>query len=222
MGAVGEFRRAHAPEQIEILVDATPAVRGILARLGQRAAMRPDLVGRQRIHIGDAFADQILRKLIELLVVIRRVVFALVPLEPEPPHVVLDRIDVLDVFLDGVGVVEAEVAVAAEFAGNAEVETNRLGVANVKVAVRLGRKAGDHTSAVFPGSDVRGDDLTNEVLRRRCRRSGIHVRHVCQLFRLSKASTETQKHRNTETRSPSWSFHKDFRASVFPCFRVCF
>ena len=166
MRAVGELAGAHAAEQIEVLVDAAAAIRRVLARLGQRAAMLADLVGRQRIDIGHALADQILGELIQLLVVVRRVVLAIVPVKPEPPHVVLDRIDVLDVFLDGIGVVEAEVAVAAEFAGDAEVEADRLGVPDVQVAVRLGRKARDDAAAVLSGGDVGGDDLANEVLRR--------------------------------------------------------
>ncbi len=131
--------------------------------------MRADLVGRQRIDVGDALANQLFGELIELLVIIRRVVFALVPVKSQPLHVVLDRIDVLDVFLDGIGVVEAEVAVAAEFAGDAEVEADRLGVADVQVAVRLRRKTRDDLAAVLAGGYVGGDDLANEVRRRTAR-----------------------------------------------------
>ena len=80
----GKFAGAHAAEQVEVLVDAARAVRRVLARLGQRAAMLADLVGRQRIDVGDALADQVLRELIELFVIIRRVVFALVPVKPQP------------------------------------------------------------------------------------------------------------------------------------------
>ena len=188
VGAVGELAGAHAAEQIEILVDAAVAVRRVLARLGQRAAILADLVGRQRIDVGDALADQALGELIELLVVVRRVVFAVVPVEPQPPHVVLDRVDVLDVLLDRVGVVEAEVAVAAELAGDAEVEADRLGVADVQVAVRLGRKARDDAAAVLSGGDVGGDDLANEVLRAPVR-ARIRVRHAWQTIRLSQNAT---------------------------------
>ena len=51
------------------------------------------------------------------------------------------RVDVLLLFLLRVGVVEAQVADAAVVARQAEVQADALGVADVQVAVRLGRKA---------------------------------------------------------------------------------
>ena len=54
------------------------------------------------------------------------------PLEAEPAHVALDRVDVLDVFLGRVRVVEAEVAASAVLLRDAEVEADRLGVADVR------------------------------------------------------------------------------------------
>ncbi len=59
----------------------------------------------------------------------------------EPLHGVADGVDVFLVFLLGVGVVEAQVAHAAVFLGQLEVEPDALGVADVQVAVGLGRKA---------------------------------------------------------------------------------
>ncbi len=147
VGAVGKLAGAHPAEQIAILGDAAPAIRRIDARLGQRAAVLADLVGRERVDIGEALVDQPLGELVELLVIVRRVVLAILPVEAQPPHVVLDRVDVLDVFLDRIGVVEAEIAASAELLGDAEVETDRLGVPDVQVAVGLGRKARDHTAA---------------------------------------------------------------------------
>ena len=67
----------------------------------------------------------------------------LAPVESEPAHVGLDRVDVLLLLLDGVRVVEAQVAAAAELLGDAEVQADRLGVPDVEVAVGLGREARD-------------------------------------------------------------------------------
>jgi hypothetical protein len=64
-----------------------------------------------------------------------------------------------------VGVVEAEVAFRADggvFQGDAEVQADRLGVADVQVAVGLRRKTGDG-GGVFAGGQVIGDDLADEV-----------------------------------------------------------
>ena len=65
--------------------------------------------------------------------------------------------------LVGVGVVEAQVAVAAELPGHAEIERDRLGVADVEVAVGLGRKARDHLAAEAARPVVLENDVANEV-----------------------------------------------------------
>ncbi len=99
-------------EQIEIFLDAALAIRRIAARLGQRAAVCAHLVGGEVADEGLAVADQFQRAQIEHLEIIRGVAQR-VPVEAEPAHVVLDRLDEFDVFLGRVGVVEAQIADAA-------------------------------------------------------------------------------------------------------------
>ncbi len=107
--------------------------------------MLADLVGREVIDVRLARFDQRDGPLVQLLEVVRGEEQVLAPVVAEPAHVGLDGVDVLLLFLLGVRVVEAQVAAAAELLGNAEVEADRLGVADVQVAVRLGRKAShDH------------------------------------------------------------------------------
>ena len=64
------------------------------------------------------------------------------PVEAKPAHVPLDGLDVFLRLLDRIGVVEAQAAMAAEFLGDAEIEADRLGVADMEVSVGLGRKPG--------------------------------------------------------------------------------
>ena len=90
------------------------------------------------------------------------------PIEAEPADVLLDRLDVLDVLFRGVGVVEAQVAGAAELGGDAEIEADRLGVADVQVAVGLGREARGDTSGVLPRADVLSHDGPDEIERGIC------------------------------------------------------
>ncbi len=86
----------------------------------------------------------------------------LAPVEPQPADVGLDGVDVLLLFLGGVRVVEAQVVAPAELASDAEAEADRLGVADVEVAVRFGGKAGD--DGLDPAfAKVGGDDLADEV-----------------------------------------------------------
>ena len=84
------------------------------------------------------------------------------PVEAHPADVGLDRLDVLLLLLGRVGVVEAQVATPVELLGDAEVEAHGLGVADVQVAVGLGRKAGDHLR-LPAGRQVGADDVADEV-----------------------------------------------------------
>jgi hypothetical protein len=59
------------------------------------------------------------------------------------------------------------VADAAELLGDAEVQADRLGVANVELPIRFRRKARDDTAAELAGRDVARHHGANEVGRRR-------------------------------------------------------
>ena len=66
------------------------------------------------------------------------------PLIPQPFHIRLNGLYELFVFLFRVGVIEAQVALAFEIVGNAKVKANRLGMANMQLAVWLWRKSSDY------------------------------------------------------------------------------
>ena len=66
------------------------------------------------------------------------------PVPAQPMHHLDDRVDVLLLFFLRVGVIESQVADAAEIARQAEVQADALGMADVQVAVGLGRKAQPH------------------------------------------------------------------------------
>ena len=125
--------------------------------------MCADLVRREIVDVRLVHHDESLGVLIHLLEVVGGVQHLAMPLEPQPGHVLLDRLDVLDVFLGGVGVVHPEVAPAAELAGDAEVQANRLGVADVQVPVGLRGEPRVDTAAMPAGLTVGNDDLANEV-----------------------------------------------------------
>jgi hypothetical protein len=99
---------------------------------------------------------------IELAEVVRGIKIRLSPVEAEPLHSLLDGVDVLLFLLFRVGVVEAQVAAAAVLLGEAEVEADRLDVAEMQVAVRLGRKARAHPG-VGAGGQVGIHYLPNKV-----------------------------------------------------------
>jgi len=74
-----------------------------------------------------------------------------------------DRGLVFDVFLERVGVVEAQMTGTAVLGGEPEVEDDRLRVAVVQVPVGLGRKARDDAPAILPARVVLRDDRAKKI-----------------------------------------------------------
>ena len=162
-GAVGKLALAHTLKQIEVLLDAAVAVGTVLAGFGEGAAMLANLFGGEVIDVSLAGLDQLHGPLEELIEVVGGIAEAL-PVEAEPAHVLLDGVDVLLLFLLGVGVVEAQVGFAAELVGQAEVEADGLGVADVQIAVWLRRKAClDDGVAVLLRLQILDEYLADEV-----------------------------------------------------------
>ena len=159
--AVGEFPRAHPAEKIEILLHATVSVRALLAGLGQRASGGADLVGGKVAHIRLAVTDEFLGALVHPSEIVGGVEHP-VPLEPQPADVFLYALHILDVLFDGVGVVEAEIALPAELLLDAEIDAYRLGVPDVQIAVGLGRKTRDYL-VVLPRGKILDDDVLDEI-----------------------------------------------------------
>ena len=161
--AVGKLSGPHAPEQVEVLLHRPLPERAVPAGLRQRAAVGPHLVLALVVDVGLARADQVLGPVVELLEIVGGVIEVLAPVEAQPAHVALDGVDILLLLLGRVGVVEAQVAAAAELLRHAEIEADRLGVADVQVAVGLRRKARDHRLRP-PRIEVGANDVANEVL----------------------------------------------------------
>lgn len=84
------------------------------------------------------------------------------PVKTQPTHVFLDGIHVFSGFLARIGVVKAEMTNPVVLLGNAEVQADGLGMADVEEAVGLRWKSGDDV-AVLAGFEVFGDDLADEV-----------------------------------------------------------
>src|SRR4051794_32983697 len=86
----------------------------------------------------------------------------LAPIEAEPAHVSLDRVDVFLLFPRRIGVIEAQIAVAAELLRDPEVEADGFGVPDMQIAVRLGGEARHH-AFVTPRRKIIRHDVADEV-----------------------------------------------------------
>ena len=176
--AVFELAGLHAREQIEVLLHRAIAIRAVAARFRERASVCARLISRQFVDVCLALPNQLDGELIQLLEIIRRVEHR-VPRESEPGDVLLDRVDVLDIFFRRIGVVEPQIARAATFGSDAEIEADRFGVPDVEIPVRLRRKSGGKAAVVLPGRKVLVDDRADEIdrSRRGRRRAFFRWRH---------------------------------------------
>ncbi len=120
--AVGELAALHALEQVEVLGDRAVAVGAVASRLGQCATVLANFLGAQVVHIGQALVDQVNGPLVKLLEVVGGVEEAVFPVRAQPAHVGDDGVYVFLLFFGGVGVVEAQVELAAVLLGRAVVE----------------------------------------------------------------------------------------------------
>ena len=109
-----------------------------------------------------ACADQLFGELVQTLEVVRSIV-DIAPVEAEPLDILTDSIDVLDVFLRGVRIVEAEVTHPAVLLCDTEVHADSFGVTDVEVAVGLWWEARLDASIILSGTKIAFDDLLDEV-----------------------------------------------------------
>ncbi len=189
--AVRELAVTHPMEKIKVFFHGTVAVGAFHARLRQGAPAGPDFLGGLAVHIGLAVADELLGVGIQAVEVVGGVEFAVVPVAAEPMHVFADGIDVFGIFLHRIGIVKAQVAQAAVLAGQAEVDADRLGVADVQVAVGLRGKAGMHLGPETPGGVVLIDAHVQKIepggvfrpVGKRFRGGSIHEKSFAAAFR---------------------------------------
>mmetsp|Transcript_854 Transcript_854/g.3335 ORF Transcript_854/g.3335 Transcript_854/m.3335 type:complete len:239 (+) Transcript_854:995-1711(+) len=135
-GALRHQAAAHVLEELQALFHGAVAPR----RVRFRGAGRGNLVARLVAHVRLVGLDELHGERMQLIEVVRRVSH-LVRLPPEPCDNLLDVVDVLLALGGRVGVVEAQVAAPAHLLGVAEVNVHGLGVADVQVAIGLGREA---------------------------------------------------------------------------------
>ena len=164
MRSVGELPGLHAAEEVEVLRRRAVAERAVGAGHAGGAALLADRLARLAVDIGQAEFNQLLGPEVKLFEVVAGVVQS-VPLEAEPADIVLDRLDVLGLFGGRVRVIEAEVALPAEFFRQPKVQADRLRMPDVQVAIRLGRKTRLDPAPVFPRSHIIRHNLTDKIER---------------------------------------------------------
>ena len=145
---------AHFLKLGEVLPDGAVAVRAVLAGRFEVAAVFAKFVLSEVADEGLAGADELQRALVHEIEIVRGVVVVGAPGRNRAsarPRGWIRRIP--DIFLGGIGVVHAQVALTGVFGGEAEIQADGFGVADVQVAVRPGGQRVDYdrqTVAGFP------------------------------------------------------------------------
>ena len=171
VGPFLELAVTHAREEVEVLRDRPGPPGAVAPRLDEGAAPDAGLFGAEAAHVRVARLDQPHRVLEQRLEVVGGVPRAAAPVESEPAHVGLDLLHEVHPLLRRIRVVEPQAAHRSRVvARDAEIQTDRLGVSDVQVAVGLGREPRHHPARDLARRDVGVDRLADEVDGRRgCR-----------------------------------------------------
>ena len=159
-----EATGTHFFKQRKVLFHAAIAERAVFARRGQRTAIFTDFISRQFVNIRQTLVDQFNRVGVQLIKIVRGVADIARPVEAQPLHVILDGLNVFDVFFYWVGVIETQVALSLVVLRNAKVQADGLRMPDMQVAVRLRRETGMNCGVLTTGQ-IFIDDLTNKVTR---------------------------------------------------------
>ena len=135
MGAIIELALPHPGKHVQIFFHCTASIGTIGARFGKCSTEHPYLISVQAANVGVAGLDEIDSERIELLEIIGGIEQTVAPVESQPANIVNDRFHVLRGLARRVRIVQPEIAGAVVLLGKAEVETNRLGVSDMKIAI---------------------------------------------------------------------------------------
>ena len=133
--------------------------------MNECAAVFADFLGREALDVGFVLSDQVLGKFVQLIEVIGRILQMLAPIETQPRHAVANRIDIFLRFLFRIGIVETQVTQTTVIMRNTEIQANALGVADVQIAIGLGRETRFHTSVPFSGTIIFVDNIADKIGR---------------------------------------------------------
>ena len=139
---VRELTVLHAFEQVQVLLDGTVPVGIVPARLGQGAAVFTHLLRRQLRDIGLTLFDQFDGDLIHFLEIVGGEKDPVFIIRAQPCHILTDGLYEFRILLGGIGIIIAQVELAAVFLGQSVVEQYALGMAYMQIAIGFGRESG--------------------------------------------------------------------------------
>ncbi len=159
LAAIGELASLHTTEEVEVLLRRAVAIGAVLAGDCHSATILANFVKRLVVDIGQTALNELASPLVELVKIVGSIMDT-GPFEPQPADVVLDRVHIFGILLHRVGVVEAQIGLAAILFGQTEIEADRLGMTDMEITVGLGGKTRKNR---FVGTVV--ETLFNDFLK---------------------------------------------------------
>ena len=163
--AILELARTHPSEEVHVFFNGPIPIRTVFPRLRQVSAILAHLFRRQVIHIGQPLLNELHGVAVERFKVVAGKEQVLSPIEPEPANVFLNGFNVLGFLLRWIRIIEAQVTARlwGIFLRETKVQADRLGMTDVKVAIRLGWKPGDDPAVVATGRHIGSDHFADEI-----------------------------------------------------------
>ena len=144
--AIRMFAVAHFTKQCAVFRNGTVTPRRILTRFGQCAARNAHFFRGLAIDIGMTVFNQALSCAVHEIEIItsevKVIICTILPAKPQPLHRVADAIYVFLTLFFRIGVIKTQMTNAAIIACQAKVQENTLGMTDVQITIRLGRKTG--------------------------------------------------------------------------------
>ena len=152
----------HLAEKAQALFCRTVAVGAVLSGFGRGAFLLGNLLRCLLINVCTACCYAPLGKIPKLLEIVAGIAY-LAPFETKPFDIFFNGAYEFQILFLWICVIETEVAHTAIFLRHTEIYGNGLGVANVEVTVRLGRKTGLQPAPVQPFLQVVDYNLFNKA-----------------------------------------------------------
>ena len=152
----------HKLKQLQVLLYWTIAERTVCTRTGGGTLLLGNHLRALLVYISTALFDKPNGKVPEFLEVVAGIV-DVGPLESQPLDIVLNAFNIFCIFLDGVCVIETQIALTTIFLGQTEVDSNSLGMSDVQITIGFRWKTGLHSAAVLTLCQVVDHLLFNEA-----------------------------------------------------------
>ena len=159
--AVGIFAVPHLPEKLQVLLHAAVPPGALDTGLVNCSPAFGNLFLALVVNVCEASLYELFGPLVKLVEIVGCIAL-LLPLETHPAYIFLNRVHILDILLDRIGVVIAEIGLSAILGGESEIDAQALGVAEVQIAVGFGRETGQNRIH-FSAFEVFFNDFLKEI-----------------------------------------------------------